>query len=218
MIRFFSKKIPIIIFYIFVLTACRKEEFFFIGEEFKSYTLFPIGTYWVYENQSSMFRDTMTVVDTSFRFGHAVESNLYYQKVIIDYNTKYSGKARGLLYMSSGHNNCSSLSFARIFNSEEIDSSQIDNKLILNNRFFCCCDTGTLLYEYNDKFTEVLDTMLIENKLYFDVMVFDWKITNPILLDSHAVMKSYFAKNVGLIKWELYNGDIWEIVDYKINQ
>ena len=30
------------------------------------------------------------------------------------------------------------------------------------------------------------------------------------------VRKSYFARNVGLVKWEQFNGNVWELKDYNI--
>lgn len=199
------------------LCSCKKDEYYHMSEEFKAYTMFPIGSYWVYEELNSGFRDTLTVQDTSFRFESAAESNQFYECAYIDYNTKHSGKVRGSLStITYNVNQCSSYSSCRIFNTYVgIDTSQNNQYMVFNNSYFCCCDKGWQNTEEHFTFSKLTDTLTISNKVYEDVMEFTFIPSNQMY--PTTVKKSSFAKNVGLIRWELHNGDTWEIVDYKIN-
>lgn len=62
----------------------------------------------------------------------------------------------------------------------------------------------------------ILDSTIVNNDKYLQVY-FNQASNIPESLNLYP-FKCYFVKNIGLIKKELQNGEIWELVDYKINK
>lgn len=223
-----KKSILYLLFIIFAfvqiisLTSCGKKEYFHLSDEFKSFAIFPVGSYWVYEEINSGFIDTMTVEKVSIEFEVRAESNKYYERGSIHYRTCKSGLIIGLVSNTKPNNDCSYINSIFLYNSTQNSLDTLNNKFIdVGNEYFCCCEVGSKgwfspMFEYSG----VVDTIMAGGHKYKNAWAFENTIEDSIYLEQipSTVMISYFANNVGLIKWEQFNGDVWELKEYKINK
>ncbi len=203
-------------------TSCQKSEYIYLSSEFKSFVVFPEGSYWIYEEILSGFSDTLIVekllIDT--RPEHT-ESNIYVESGSIQYQTKSSGKIIGLISTSSTSNECSSMSSILIYNSKNEPLNPINNMFLdVGNQFFCCCDSGTLnRFDPIIEYSGTIDSISIGESSFYNIRIFTNIIEDSLFIEQNPglVKKSFFSRNVGLIKWEQFNGNVWELKEYKIN-
>jgi len=194
-----------------------------MSDEFKSYSIFPEGSYWVYEEVYSGFIDTLIVESVSLEFqSEHSESNIKVENGNIKYQTKLSGKIIGhIATTKSLSNNCGPMSSIKIFNStQDIVNNGGDQFLDVGNQFFCCCDLGSQnWFDPINEYSGEIDSISVGNMNFESIRLFTAVVDDSIFLEQNPglVHKSYFAKSIGLIKWEQFNGNIWEIRDFKIN-
>lgn len=202
-----------------VFNSCKEDEYIYLSEEFKSYVIFPEGTYWVYEEIKSGFIDTLNIEEVSISFGSGhSESHTQYESGVIEYNTSRSGLIHGYISPKASIYGCSSYHDLLTANKNE-DFVEIDSVYMgLNLCFFCCCDTGIVM-SIGTKYLGMIDTMIINSLVFEKVMNFSNVSYDSLEIFQHPnrARKSYYAKNIGLIKWEQFNGNVWEIRDYMIN-
>ncbi|MFA6950737.1 MAG: hypothetical protein WCQ70_08635 [Lentimicrobiaceae bacterium] len=183
-------------------SCCKDAETFMVPENFKQYFYFPAGSYWVYKNQFGAY-DTLTLLSTDSKISkmHA-ESCDEYEKITANYISSNSGK----------------------FN---ISTTYISDFMLceLNKNYFTEL-TDFATYTNGEQKAQscssdiewwIEDTIVVNKKNYYDVVVN--KTTSfipPSILD--FPIKGYFKENIGLVKRELQNGEIWELIDYKINK
>ena len=216
----------LITFFVFVplliLISCGKPEYIHLSDEFKSFTIFQEGSYWVYEEINSGFIDTMIVerVSIEFQSEHA-ESNVKVESGNIQYKTKLSGKIIGHISTTKSYSNsCESMSSINIFNStNDTVNSGGGQFLDVGNQFFCCCDQGsTSWFAPIHEYSGIVDSISAGGANFDNVRLFTTIIDDSLFIEQNPdlVKKSYFAKNVGLIKWEQFNGNEWEVREYHI--
>ncbi|MCD4731842.1 MAG: hypothetical protein K8R74_14645 [Bacteroidales bacterium] len=205
-----------------ILTSCGKPEYVHLSDEFKSFTIFPAGSYWVYEEINSGFIDTMIVerVSIEFQSEHA-ESNVKVESGNIQYQTRLSGKIVGWIRNSSYSEGCNTMSSILIYNSTHDTVNTAGGQFLdVGNEFFCCCDPGTISwFDQIREYSGIIDSISIGDTNFFDVKLFTTIVDDSLFIQQNLdlVKKSYFAKNVGLIKWEQFNGNEWEVRDFRIN-
>ncbi|NOX46189.1 MAG: hypothetical protein GXO89_04345 [Chlorobi bacterium] len=199
------------------LSSCGKKEYFPLSDEFKSFAVFPVGSYWVYEEINSGFVDTMTVKEVSIEYEVRAESNRYYEQGYIHYRTRKSGLIIGSISNTSPNSNCGYLNSLLLRNSTDTLHSEF---LDVDNEFFCCCEPGSKSW-FNPmfKYSGVIDTVTAGGYKFQNARAFSNTIEDTAYLEQFpgTVKISYFAKNVGLIKWEQFNGNVWELKEFKIN-
>jgi len=185
-------------------SCCNHAETYMVPEDFKKYFYFPEGSYWVYENQFDKY-DTLTVTSVESKIEKEDESCRKTEIITILYQSSQVGSLRILAQTNFlQFNLCEYISF--------------------HNYFTELTDFGT--YTNGEKKAQscsseiewwIEDTVVINDKNYYDVVV---NKTTSFIPPSIAdfPLKGYFKENIGLIKRELQNGEIWELVDYKINK
>ncbi len=206
-----------------ILISCGKPEYIYLSDEFKSYTIFPAGSYWVYEKVNTRFIDTMIVESVSLEFhSEHAESNVKVESGNIKYQTKLSGKIIGHIgTINSFPNSCESMSSILIYNSTHDTLNTAGGQFLdVGNEFFCCCEPGTFSwFDPIHEYSGIIDSVIVGGVKFVTVRLFTTIIDDSLFIQQNPnlVKKSYFAKNVGLIKWEQFNGNVWELKEYFIN-
>ncbi|MGB4655603.1 MAG: hypothetical protein ACOXZ9_01915 [Bacteroidales bacterium] len=187
--------------------ACRlwgHHSEIYIPLSYKKYFYFDRETWWVYKNQSDVL-DTLRIVDSKSCMEHNDNAeNEDIEKINIKYHSKIVGNIEAIAHLKLGDD------FHFCFNNIEL--SYFNNFVNL------------IYYEsYNEKqscHTKIdwskIDTLTVNNKTYNDIIV-NKAIDEPTLPDNYP-LTCYYVANIGLIKKELKNGEIWELVDYEIKQ
>jgi len=167
----------------------------YISEEFKSYVIFNQGSNWIYIDQNQN-KDTVEIVNLE----KSIEDGPYtypHEKYIITVWSSIRGEEK---------------SFSQCVSNSRIGC---DGFSILSGRhdlsFFCCCEEGT--QEGTLTSLRLLDSLVISNSMYYNIRVFE---SDSLSLQVNK--KLYYAKNIGLIKYEDFDDNIWELVKYDVFQ
>ena len=174
-----------------------------MSEEFKSYTVFPNGSYWIYEELGTGMIDSVSVLktekimrkDDSYEFEWLVSSNL---------SSHLNDTVQRLGRPDFNY---------RIYVLEELRLSDFLNSPII---FF---DTSAVGFsngyaeDFQIKYESFYETLDIQSVAHKDVKVFH----HNIQYFPYQSQRVFFARNVGIIKRELFNGEVWELKRYYVN-
>ncbi len=175
-----------------------------INNEFKSYTVFPKGSYWVYEETDWGGRDSV-----------------YLAKSEIAFDKEHNGEKFECLYISSRMNNDTIVGAA--FPSEEVGRVyKYEENWIkdYSRRYVQYLDHYPAGYEfqYTDrlkvKYEGFLTNFEVKGVTYKDVKIFGQVIT----INALQTERIYWAKNVGIIRRETHLGHVWELKRFYINK
>jgi len=180
--------------------------------EFKSYTVFPKGSYWIYKDSASSLLDSINEWDTNYnKLGG--ETSHYVNDVWI-FSYKSTHRLNDSLHGFSGID-----SYTKFYvYSENIQTVIYDYPLYFD------ADTLNSTYQYNDyyggvievAYTKYMSSMSIGSNVFTDVKVFEQSRLLPHIPNT-LTRRIYIAKNVGIIRRELFNGEVWELQKYFIN-
>ena len=194
----------IVIFLILTFSSCTKSKnsVCLISDEFKSYVIFDSGSYWVYRNTDGIY-DSISVDSTKSDIYTGVESTLSTEVIYVYLNSSISGK---MIFSSI----CGSSAVEQRENCEENSSSftrHFTNGLLLDY-YFCCCPSDT----NNSYLTKYLgiDSATVNSIFYPKLRKFELDSVNV-----SSLKYLLYAKDIGLVKYQDYNGIIWELIDYK---
>ena len=180
-----------------VFTSCPpKRETLYMTDEFKSYVMFPTGSYWIYEDSLS------GIIDSNYLQGQRIsiiESDDY--NINFEYLVQY--------YSNDGDFNISGGNVVGIDNT--------NNKLILFYRLSItgefCSDIMINETIWGLSYVGYYEEFILNENIYKSVKVF---ICGRIIL--------YWAKDIGLIRFEKYSTindpdplEIWNLIRYHIN-
>ncbi|MBX9851379.1 MAG: hypothetical protein K2X86_06425 [Cytophagaceae bacterium] len=191
-------------------TSCKKEKerpVYYMDQEFKNYTLFPVGSYWVYENSASGMEDSIYLYWQEYKvyepnnFNFNFEgfkqtlSSSYYQDTITGGGDAFDKKNKGY---------------------DTFAERYISNFLVVNIQFFSPASVKDT-FNYNESMRTVYETyydsLLVEGVWFKEVRLF-----NNLYQEASSQPKYiYYSKNVGVIRKELFNGQIWNLKRYHIN-
>lgn len=187
------------------LAACSKGEdekkenaTCYLSDEFKSYTVFNEGSYWIFCNQDSIM-DTITLTDSKFYIdnypnGYPSEK---YQKVLSSSRIQEIGEPFFGVCEDIDDTNC------RNYN-------RLGGGFTRSLVFFCACEEGTRI----ENLTYVnTDSATINGVLYNEVKFFESDTTSFYQYTHRFLL---YAKDIGLIKYKDYKGNTWEIIAYNI--
>jgi len=189
----------------FLGSCCKDAETFMVPENFKQYFYFPIGSWWVYKNQNNAY-DTVTI---SYVESKIVKENpegcIEYEEITI----KYQSSQFGTLRITSN----------RIYDFFTLCEYTSPHYYFTELTDFGTYTNGEQKAQSCSSEIEwwIEDTVIINNKNYYDVVVNKTTSFIPPSITDFPI-KGYFKENIGLVKRELQNGEIWELVDYKINK
>ncbi len=179
----------------------------------KDYFLFEDGSYWLYKNTISHSLDSFYITNfknwtgdnTIFKYGNKLKR--CYE--CFDYKIyTINGTSIEIGIFPSFPNN--DISFQnQLFNINETNS--VTGQLYPKAEF-----VGDTLYRTNyvlDGRVMIIDTIEIDTQVYQNVLYF--KNPNGGI---NFVTDSYYAKNIGLIKFTTNDNQTYELVKYQINQ
>ncbi len=172
----------------------KEKPIYYLDQEIKDYTLFPVGSYWIYEDSLSNDIDTVSIISQTIKIFAGGEEPFKYeyfkQNIVTSYyNDTLFGGGSAWLLESEGFCEYSETGWLRF-----ISQKQVGYKF------------DELLYEI------YYDSLFIINKWYKEVKVF-----TILTQDSSSLERCYFKKNIGIIKKEKYDGKVWELLNYYIN-
>ena len=190
---------------LFLSSCCQDSETYMVPESFKQYFYFPAGSWWVYKNQFGVF-DTLSIQSVESEIERLqVEDCNKFERLSIKYHSTVSGDMKAGIVCRD-----KDVFFFCFSNPENCFFNNITNMPILagnEHRSFAC----------NSQIDwSMVDLLRVGELIYSDVY-FNQSIFISQMYDTYPV-NCFFAKNVGLIKKELKNGQIWELVDYRINK
>jgi len=182
--------------------CCQHAETYMVPERFKTYFYFPVGSWWVYKNQFGAF-DTLTLLVTDSKISKIhTESCDEYEKITANYISSNAGKFHISTTYISYFVLCE---FNKNYFTELTDFVKYTN----GEQKAQSCSSSIEWW--------IDDTIVVNNKNYYNVVVNKTTLFIPPSIADFPI-KGYFKENIGLIKRELQNGEIWELIDYKISK
>lgn len=176
---------------------------YFLDEEITEYVVFKNGSYWVYEEINSnqvdslkLFSAEVFIQNGQSRFG------FNFQKYTELTTSTLSGDTlSGLAVLDFSKKNFS------VFTRGSTNINRIFDRPVL---FFSNQPTGYIFNPNEDdlvEYVEFLDSYTVLGTEYLDIMVFEHK--KNYFLDQPK--KIYYARGIGIIKKELFNGKVWQL-------
>jgi hypothetical protein len=179
--------------------CCDNCPSYHMDQEFKDYLVFSQGSYWVYQDSATLNIDSI---------------NLYSQNLeMADYRRHYGYYAEHLeqKFSSSFNNNT-------IIKSGGADEYSLYHSCLLFEEegisFFTNKDIGDSIGRNNTlKYVSFDVTKNIEGVDYSSVKAFE----NLLQKNISQPRKIYYAKQKGIVRKELFNGEVWNLIRYHIN-
>lgn len=192
--------------------ACRPGAdpvpFYPIPEDAKHYVVFPEGSYWVYEEGNTLavdtvrlYRSEVTKEDASSNLGYN------YERLSVGFRSSLSGDStRG-----SGKPFWSDPS---LWSYEEFISPNLSNNFAL---VFLDPTVVGEVHRYAEDWAITLESesqsMKVAGVTYASVKVFK----HNVMVFPNQSERVYFSKDVGIVKRELFNGEVWQLKTHFIN-
>ena len=182
--------------------------FYPVPPEVEPYFLFRKGSYWIYEETGSskidsvyLFRSQIIRMDGEEDFGYNYE-----------------------LYLSGFHRSSTGDSvrgYGQPFFSDEKIWMYEEEYLSTDSPGSAATFLSPLMVgevhsfggDFGLTYESIADSMVLSNETFYAVMVFRQTATKSL----NHTERIYYAKNVGVIKRELFNGEVWELKKYFIH-
>jgi hypothetical protein len=191
--------------------ACNKDELptYLMDENFKSYVDFPVGSYWIYQEISdNKLIDSVRILKRMYYIDNSgkvagFKYDLFDLRIFSSYsNIEMNGVGVAKFYINDGS------TYTEVPAISGSDNTQFFSTQKGVGFELSVSDGSKVLYK------DSLLTYTVNNVSYPQVKVFE------NLIESYATQPRviYYAKNVGVIRKELFNGQIWELQRYFINR
>ncbi|MEO5643665.1 MAG: hypothetical protein ABIQ40_06495 [Bacteroidia bacterium] len=178
-----------------------------LNAEFKAWCAYKPGSWWTYKEISSANRDSMWVSYYSEDKKHLPTENYYYYQLSMhvsslndSFETHYYNGAPiypdGNKQWNFGENyniNQGTLSEGRFYFTTTLPLSLQSYTTVIQLDSFDLSGSGDRYYTIN-------------------------KINNSVSAYSNWIKTEYYARNIGVIRREMFNGEIWEVENYNIVQ
>lgn len=181
--------------------CCKKnKKTYYMDQEFKDYIVFNSGSYWVYQDSLDSSKiDSVTLTSQEIEIVETKHFDFDYEAI---YQNYYSTKST---YLTNGN-----------VIGGELDKTNLSSYIFSIGgitHFFSQASIGEindveLLYE------NYLDSININNNAFNKVKIF--KFQEDYI--SNYPEKIYYSSHVGIIKKEMYDGTVWELIRYNIVQ
>lgn len=194
-------------FIVALMTGCSKdpapaEAYFFMDNEFRDYTFFKPGSWWVYSKDSASV-DSVAVISSQFILQEPDSADYSWQQSRLTYTSSF--------YKDTTHLLGDFVPGAAIFYLKQVN----DSGSILN--FFSLKPPGYVLNlgpSLQMHYRETKDTT-INGQAFGGVKIFE----NLVTPSNNTLPKViWYARNLGIIRKELFNGEIWFLDRYNILQ
>jgi hypothetical protein len=188
--------------------GCNKEArpTFLLSPVFREYIIFPRGSYWIYKTSDNTQTDSV-YLDFEDRF---ITNEIHgYNSEFVKQGFYSSAFRPGFLGVADATDTTGNIK-STYYESVRVTEG-IEDKVFFNGKVGEKFDLNGLL---GVQYESLYDTLRVRNKLYTQVRVY----TILQQLTNSQCRKAYYAKNVGVIRKELFNGQVWELERYFINR
>lgn len=183
--------------------------FYPVPEEVEPYFLFRKGSYWIYEEINSSKIDSV----------YLYQSKIIRQDGESDFGYNFELYLAGFYRSSTGDS-------IRGYGQPSFGD---ENIWMYEEEYFSTASPGsaiTFLYPLNVgqrqrlggdfavSYESYLDSILLNGEKHYEVMQFRHAAT----MSPNHTERIYYAKNVGVIKRELFNGEVWDLKKYHIDK
>lgn len=208
----------------FIITNCKEKPFKKLADCTESNTVkfpkdavsrfyFKDSSYWVYKDSLTIEKDSVWVMKSSDESRNKFEDvnlkNKCYQYLGVELNTS-SGKINRISFRPNDvndnlNNPIDNEAFRIEFMYSQLNFNKVYRFFILGQNYDTINEEDGHIsfisgYDFNGK--SIDSVLLVENPLSnFDIY-----------------SKVWYAKNLGMIKYKLKNGSVWELKNYKIKQ
>ena len=190
----------------FFVTCVKKETVYptyYFGQEFRDYVIYKPGSYWIYQELATGEIDSIYLYKQSFYINKSTQK--------IDYNyegiseSKISSLHDTLTYSGNvlGKNPCG-----------EYKAITVNGFVNSNVNYFEGEIGYSALTASYTFYTEKKDSIEFNKLKFFEVKIFE----NAMQIFSNQPFKTYYSKHVGLVRTELFNGQVWNLIRYKVSQ
>ncbi len=184
-----------------------------VAQEIKDYCVFKNDSRWIYQEENSGDLDTMTVYES---INFTVDpDNKFFTFESFDYRLKSSvlGYDINSFYIFQIHLQLEvnlEKSWCYAFGPYTSGTAPVE--------YFEANDTGEVVVRYANsngiKYLSYHDSLAIEGKQYYKVKVFEHlSSTGP-----KGPRKIYWSKYIGRIRYEFFNGEVWNLIEHKVIQ
>lgn len=193
--------LPIILI-ILIGGCCTTPENIAVSTDFKRYFNFPKGSYWIYKNQYNEY-DTLLLESLTSKYIEYTrpESCSEYELVEISYFDSYLSLA------IKANIKAESITFSSFSDNESFFPDLISDTTFLTFQ-------GSS-YTFNQDFIKELQ---IGDHTFWNIYSVEIDTTLTHEINNLQPISGYYVRDIGLIKRVLYDGTIWELIDYKINK
>lgn len=202
------KNLIVFSFLIILLFSCKKEEkqHFYVPSEFKRWTVFNKGSYWIFQNDSTLEIDSTYIKDNPISF-NVPSSNSNYnstsEKIEISYSSIFLGKA--ILRLDLYGQATTMYFYVCDFDTYGLIANSLDN----------------FVPYIQDSYTKTTyETLSFDSIYYLGLRKFNTVVNTQITKNSKT-LNLWFAKDIGLIKIVRESNDstlTWSLLRYKINR
>lgn len=200
--------------FLVTIQSCTKQEAeetieYFVPQELLDYFYFQPGTMWVYKNSKTNELDTITVVKTTRNLYQTTKTS---KEELVNVYVTSSFIGWGYIDRQAVCRGCSGVTNGKAIGCDYSLMYPMGQGYEFYEwklyPFVAKVDSSS---SYVSKI-DVYDSLQLSNKLYYKVVKAHTKNINK-----QTEMQAYFAKDVGLIKQEIfYDSVTWELIDYKI--
>lgn len=192
----------IILFAGVVLVGCifKKDEprTFLLSQESKDYCLFLSGSWWVYQNEQTLEYDTLRITSIQQEVSYSKNSNENLERINIGFEQKRMF-SKNIFTLDRGDSE-SILSFK--YNGGINETIYFDSKVYKDD---------SVSVTRTCKYIQYFDSLQLKTIQYKDVKRF-----RSLILIEHKNI--FWSKHIGIIKLEKPDGEIWNLINYSVQQ
>jgi len=179
---------------------CKDDEVptLLLSQESKDYCLFLPGSWWVYQNETTLQYDTLTITNVENAFFYSKNSNDNTERYTISFKQKELFSKNSIRLDRGTIESYLGFTYNGGFGDElyfDRPTYRKDSISILNSL----------------KFKVHLDSMEFKSSRFYSVKHFE--SLSPI-----EYKNIYWVNNIGMVKLEKPNGDIWNLINYSVQQ
>ena len=171
-----------------------KAKLYYMEQEFNDYCLFPVYSYWVYEDSASGALDSVSIYYQNITINDQLtvvswKYEQFQQHLFSSYNSPFIYEAGGADLMGLPENYCTYTDgIADLY----FGDANVGDTLFLNRNLY---------YE------AYYSTLILNSKEYKRVKAFQ----NKNQIHNRQVRKVYFSRGVGIIRKEMFDGKVWNL-------
>lgn len=183
---------------------CGRQPIYYLDDDFKDYAIHPTGSFWVYEEVTSRAIDTLKILSSEHRIDNGGIDHVgfeSYEQIIFSSLLNEPISAKGA--PSTNNREISVYYEIYLSYSSQPFGSEFETRLKPDSRIIT-----TLTFK------EFLDSETVLSNVFHDVKVFGHKVE----VVPGQVKRTFYSRNVGMIKKEMFNGEIWQLKSFFINE